>query len=93
MKKLYNCSIICTSVDEKIKVLLILLIKHQWRNGSKKVIGNIVKGDYDSVFNNNLVLSITSNGSIVQGSSASYEKLIDPFSIINETEDYLNELR
>lgn len=93
MEKLYNCSILCASVDEKIKVLLVLLIKHQWRNGSKKVIGNVVKGDYDNVFNNNLVLSITSNGSIVQGSSASYKKLIDPFSIINETEAYLNELR
>lgn len=90
MEKLYNCSIVCNSVDEKIKVLLVLLVKHKWRNGVKEVIGPEMN---TNIFNDNLILTLDDFGDIGQGSLIPYKKQIKALSIINETEEYLNELR
>lgn len=89
MKKLKDCYIICKDPDEKIKVLLVLLINHTWNSGSKDIIPP--KSTID-MFNSLLVLIIT-DGRIIQGSSGTYKKAIDPYDVINETDKYLNALQ
>lgn len=89
MKKLNNCFIICKNPDEKIKVLLILLINHTWNSGSKCVIPPTTT---IHSFNSQLSLKIF-HGRIVQSNIKKYEKIIEPYDIINETEKYLNELK
>ena len=88
MKLKHTIQIECKDIEEKKKVLLVLLTRHTWNSRSKSVIPPRMS---ERSFYTNLILVINKNSQrITQDSTNNNIINISANDVINETKEYLN---
>lgn len=91
MYKLKRCSIKCETLEEKEKVLLVLLISHSWASGCKTIIPKYVNFN---AFKSYLIVEISEEGDILQMiQSTLLIPSLKASDVYNETEAYLTLLK